>query len=140
MMPFIPRRSLRITSRRVLAFFAFLSMLGGGYLYVSGAPETVESPLGLTLLDSSFVDVWTGPTEQQLAKVPPTQQALIKYGRELIAHTADYLGPKGSVRTISNGMNCQNCHLQAGTQPWGNNYFAVESVRSIPSSGRAQER
>jgi thiosulfate dehydrogenase len=25
-------------------------------------------------------------------------------------------------------MNCQNCHLNAGTQPWGNNYFAVQST------------
>ncbi|HEY1054883.1 MAG TPA: c-type cytochrome, partial [Emticicia sp.] len=52
----------------------------------------------------------------------------ILYGRNLIAHTAQYLGPNGSVRQISNGMNCQNCHLQAGTQPWGNNYFAVYST------------
>jgi thiosulfate dehydrogenase len=29
---------------------------------------------------------------------------------------------------MSNGMNCQNCHLNAGTQPWGNNYFAVQST------------
>jgi thiosulfate dehydrogenase len=26
---------------------------------------------------------------------------------------------------ISNGMNCQNCHLDAGTKPWGNNYGGV---------------
>jgi thiosulfate dehydrogenase len=32
------------------------------------------------------------------------------------------------VKAISNGMNCQNCHLNAGTQPWGNNYFAVQST------------
>lgn len=50
---------------------------------------------------------------------------LIRYGRELIAHTAVYLGPKGKVRAISNGMNCQNCHLNAGKVPFGNNYGAV---------------
>jgi len=37
------------------------------------------------------------------------------------------LGPKGKIAHISNGMNCQNCHINAGTQPWGNNYFAVEA-------------
>jgi thiosulfate dehydrogenase len=28
----------------------------------------------------------------------------------------------------SNGMNCQNCHLQAGTKTFGNNYSAVAST------------
>ena len=49
----------------------------------------------------------------------------IEYGRELIMHTAKYLGPKGSVAQISNGMNCQNCHLDAGTRIYGNNYGSV---------------
>jgi thiosulfate dehydrogenase len=53
---------------------------------------------------------------------------LIKYGRELIANTSKYLGPKGSVAHFSNGMNCQNCHLDAGTKPFGNNYSAVAST------------
>ncbi|WP_315818802.1 c-type cytochrome [Paraflavitalea speifideaquila] len=25
-------------------------------------------------------------------------------------------------------MNCQNCHLDAGTRPWGNNYSAVATT------------
>lgn len=49
----------------------------------------------------------------------------IRYGRNLIAHTAEYLGPNGKVMRISNGMNCQNCHLEAGTKIFGNNYSAV---------------
>ena len=53
---------------------------------------------------------------------------LIQYGKELVANTARYLGPKGSVMQVSNGMNCQNCHLDAGTRPWGNNYGAVAST------------
>jgi thiosulfate dehydrogenase len=50
------------------------------------------------------------------------------YGEELIAHTSKYLGPKGSVASFSNGMNCQNCHLDAGTRSWGNNYATVVST------------
>jgi thiosulfate dehydrogenase len=50
------------------------------------------------------------------------------YGKELIAHTAKFLGPKGSVMQTTNGMNCQNCHLEAGTKAWGNNYGAVFST------------
>jgi len=53
---------------------------------------------------------------------------LVSYGRELIANTSLYLGPKGTVNAMSNGMNCQNCHLDAGTRPFGNNYSAVAST------------
>lgn len=52
----------------------------------------------------------------------------IRYGNELVAHTSDYLGPKGTILQMSNGMNCQNCHLDAGTKPFGNNYSAVAST------------
>ncbi|WP_242929159.1 c-type cytochrome [Pontibacter vulgaris] len=57
-----------------------------------------------------------------------SEKEQLAYGRELIAHTAKYLGPKGSVLQISNGMNCQNCHLDAGTKPFGNNYSLVAST------------
>lgn len=52
----------------------------------------------------------------------------ILYGKELIAHTAKYLGPKGSVAQIANQMNCQNCHNDAGTKPFALNYAAVSST------------
>lgn len=54
--------------------------------------------------------------------------SLASYGYELVANTAYYLGPKGKVAAITNGMNCQNCHLAAGTLPYGNNYSAVVST------------
>lgn len=85
---------------------------------------------GLTALelDSSSAhseSVWQAP---DTATIPSTAEGeLIRYGRELIAHTSVYLGPKGKVSRISNGMNCQNCHLKAGTVPFGNNYGAVAS-------------
>ena len=67
--------------------------------------------------------------DQQLWHAPdttsiPTDEAgeQIRYGKKLIAQTARYLGPKGSVIQISNGMNCQNCHLNGGTKSFGNNY------------------
>lgn len=53
---------------------------------------------------------------------------LVKYGSDLIRNTAYYLGPNGKIAQISNGLNCQNCHQDAGTKPWGNNYFAVAST------------
>jgi len=70
--------------------------------------------------------MWQAP---DLNAVPNDMKGeLIKYGRELIANTSKYLGPNGSVAHFSNGMNCQNCHLAAGTVPFGNNYSAVAST------------
>lgn len=75
---------------------------------------------------SEEADCWTGAGINQA----PVDSAgmLIRYGHSLISNTAFYLGPKGTVAHISNGMNCQNCHLEAGTKPWGNNYGGVAST------------
>ncbi len=59
------------------------------------------------------------------AAVHEPDPKLVRYGRELIANTAVYLGPKGRIAQQTNGMNCQNCHLDAGTRVWGNNYGGV---------------
>lgn len=69
---------------------------------------------------------WQAP---DTASLPQSEEGdLVRYGRELVARTATYLGPKGTVGHNSNGMNCQNCHLEAGTKPWGNNYGGVAST------------
>ena len=52
----------------------------------------------------------------------------VEYGRDLLAHTATYLGPNGTVSKSTNGLNCQNCHLNAGTVIFGNNYGSVNSL------------
>jgi thiosulfate dehydrogenase len=71
-------------------------------------------------------ELWHAPDIASLEK--DKNGELILYGRDLIARTANYLGPQGSVMHISNGMNCQNCHLEAGTKPFGNNYGSVASL------------
>lgn len=88
--------------------------------------------VGLALLcsllscHSSPEAVWTAP---DISGVPATGQGeLIRYGQQLVSHTADYFGPHGKLGHQTNGMNCQNCHLKAGTQPWGNNFAAVFST------------
>lgn len=78
--------------------------------------------------DTNFTNLWTAPSDWHLIRLTPTDQKKVLYGKELIANTAYYLGPQGSVLPLSNGMNCQNCHLNAGTQPWGNNYAAVRAM------------
>lgn len=68
--------------------------------------------------------VWHGWNQYQIK----LEDSLTLYGYNLIANTSYYLGPKGIVAPITNGMNCQNCHLSAGTIPYGNNYSAVVST------------
>jgi thiosulfate dehydrogenase len=71
---------------------------------------------------------WVAPSLYTDQETEGKERQMVMYGEELIAHTGIYFGPEGSVRQISNGMNCQNCHLDAGTRPWGNNYGAVYST------------
>ena len=75
-------------------------------------------------IDSS----WIAPSLFVDQELHGEARQLVIYGQELIAHTAKYLGPNGSVQALSNGMNCQNCHLQAGKRIDGNNYSAVFST------------
>lgn len=88
-----------------------------------------NSPIGKVHANSAVSNTgidWIAPHPSQ---IPLTDEGgLIRYGRDLIANTSYYLGPKGRVASISNGMNCQNCHLDAGTKIWGNNYGAVFST------------
>jgi thiosulfate dehydrogenase len=79
--------------------------------------------VGITVYNGSNQLITESSNERQ-----PEKLDLVSYGKQLIENTSKYLGPKGSVMQISNGMNCQNCHLQAGTKPWGNNYYAVAST------------
>ena len=78
--------------------------------------------------DSATDSTWVAPSLFTDQVTSGEERKKVIYGEELIAHTAAYLGPNGSVLQISNGMNCQNCHLDAGRRPWGNNYSAVFST------------
>ena len=68
--------------------------------------------------------VWRGWNKYEIPTYSDSGK-LIWYGHELIANTSYYLGPKGVVAQMSNGMNCQNCHLDRGTIQFGNNFGKV---------------
>jgi thiosulfate dehydrogenase len=89
---------------------------------ITSAPSPAEIYRGVVPKEG----MWKAPEWSTVEQEPNADD--IKYGRELIANTSAYLGPNGSVRKISNGMNCQNCHLNAGSAPLGNNYAAVSST------------
>lgn len=70
--------------------------------------------------------VWHAP---DINLVPQTPEGdLIRYGRDLIVNTSKYFGPRGTVASITNGMNCGNCHIEAGTRIFGNSFAAVAST------------
>ncbi|CAN5351440.1 hypothetical protein BH23BAC1_BH23BAC1_08780 [soil metagenome] len=110
------------------AWVLVISILAASFLqigYFSGIfvfknQDEKKSEEGKQINVAATIDLWQPPDIN-------SEGDLIKYGRELVAHTSLYLGPKGKVKAISNGMNCQNCHLEAGTKPFGNNYAAVAS-------------
>jgi thiosulfate dehydrogenase len=64
----------------------------------------------------------------------------IRYGRELMVNTAVFFGPKGKLGAITNGMNCQNCHVDGGTIPFAGCFSAVASTypRYRERSGRIE--
>jgi thiosulfate dehydrogenase len=77
-----------------------------------------------TLKDSTWV-----PPSLFVDNLPEGEEReMVIYGEDIIANTARYFGPHGSVAALTNGMNCQNCHLNAGKKNWGNNYSAVYST------------
>lgn len=86
-------------------------------------PSEKKSPL-TTTTDSS----WVTPSLFTDNKLQGAERELVIYGEDIIVNTARYFGPHGSVAAITNGMNCQNCHLNAGKKTWGNNYSAVYST------------
>lgn len=50
---------------------------------------------------------------------------MVRYGRELVVNTAYYIGPNGTVgKYTANKMSCSNCHADAGTRPYGFNFFS----------------
>jgi thiosulfate dehydrogenase len=113
------------SNRRVTAAVVLtVALLWIGCGNDSNEKNVKQTPLG----KSSDSIPWRGAASTQIPVYSAENGKDIWYGYELISKTAYYLGPNGTVNQISNGMNCQNCHLDAGTKPFGNNYGAVAST------------
>lgn len=64
---------------------------------------------------------WTAPDPNTLPD--DAWGRTVRLGRDLIANTAAHIGPEAADparRYAGNNMACQNCHIGAGTQPFGN--------------------
>ena len=119
-------RRLQQVANLILATL-LLALAATGIFYFVSFGTTPELPVQVAVTQPALSPpvLWKAPDSTLIPETP--EGDMIRYGRELISHTAKYLGPKGKVRAVSNGMNCQNCHLRGGTVPFGNNYAAVAS-------------
>jgi thiosulfate dehydrogenase len=115
-----------------VALLLVLLVLVGGEVLLrrmgdsSGKNSGTVAPAGTVVPVPAPADsLWVAPDS---AAIPAGSAGnLIRYGQDLIVRTGYYYGPAGVVSRISNGMNCQNCHLDAGRRPWGNNFGGVRS-------------
>ena len=83
----------------------------------------------LPVKETIYPSLWYGWNKYQIKP----EDTLVRLGHDLIENTSYYFGPKGKIASITNGMNCQNCHIDAGILPWGNNFSAV--IISYPRFG-----
>ncbi len=125
------RHSLVLMQMRGLLWVLVLAMTGTAFAAWFWETKTQNNALAearASLMPTyDRGKIWETP-DPFLAQTD-NEAELIAYGRDLIARTQDYFGENGLVRPASiNAMNCQNCHMDAGSKPFGNNYFAVEST------------
>lgn len=104
-----------------------LGILTTIFVLVSALPSAPHKVL-INAMDNQYHEgeLWMPPDEKEIPF--DSTGDLIRYGRELIVNTSFYLGPKGIVSQITNGMNCQNCHLDAGTRNFGIPLSAVAAT------------
>lgn len=83
-------------------------------------------------------DEWQPPDINDLPN--DDQGILIRYGRQLIVNTSVFFGPKGKIASITNGMDCQNCHVDGGARSFAGCFSAVASTypRYRERSGRIE--
>ena len=100
--------------------------------------DTVNSWNEKKLADLFTNDEWVAPDTSTIPH--DANGSLIRYGRQLISNTGEYFGPSGKISKNANGMNCQNCHLNAGTKLYANSYSAVFSIypKFRPRSGTVE--
>ncbi|HJW29908.1 MAG TPA: c-type cytochrome [Saprospiraceae bacterium] len=114
----------------MLLLFFFLCVLPGCSRYKGldqfTAREDDSTSVAQQVAPAFTPDHWVPPDTLSIGS--DSQGQLIRYGRDLVARTGKYFGPHGLINHFANGMNCQNCHLGAGTKLFANSYSAVYSI------------
>jgi thiosulfate dehydrogenase len=91
-------------------------VLASGSALMGGA--MIGTATGAEVLQVDLTE-WSPPKMSTLGNDPFSK--LVKYGHALITNTPNEIGPNvadPAKRLSGNNLTCQNCHLQAGTQPY----------------------
>jgi thiosulfate dehydrogenase len=98
-------------SRVVSLAFAML-----GFVVAAATAQTPEPKVAGTSTGSRQLPLWRVP---DIAGVPDDANGrLVRYGQDLINHTTALIGPDApdqAQRYSGNGLECTNCHIDAGT-------------------------
>jgi thiosulfate dehydrogenase len=103
-----PSRTLIIAGLAAVGALAFLTQR---------APHDVP---GLRAAQAQSAAPWDIPDPDALPDDPYGR--MVRRGRDLITRTSSLIGPDApdrAMRLAGNGLDCQSCHLQAGTQQFG---------------------
>src|SRR5215472_7401565 len=67
-------------------------------------------------IDPAALPAWHVP---DIGALPDAENGqMVRYGRDLIQHTSALIGPDAAdpaMRFAGNGLDCQNCHIDAAT-------------------------
>jgi len=97
--------------RSLIAAIALLAigLLAVSLLYIGERTGFISRQSDSTATDSAKAPAafWMAPDPETIGD--PLLKEQVLYGKELIQHTSRYLGPKGSVAQISNGLRVNDC-------------------------------
>jgi thiosulfate dehydrogenase len=114
-----------MNGKRLLAISIVL-LLVLTWLWRKSGSSGVETKNVQARISTAADSLWAAPDSSQIPS--DASGDLIRYGKKLVVATARFFGPKGSLSSGANGMNCQNCHLKAGTQSWAGSFGSVASL------------
>ena len=104
-------RGLAVVALAVPLSLLILGTAGNRILRAATRPHEPENP----------VVAWTAPSPSHIPGGKLGRS--IGLGRNIILHT-----PKYASRYVGNRMNCSDCHLKAGTQPWSSPLAGLTTV------------
>ena len=128
-MPLVAPRNMDVdivmSKKWLLVTTLLLAGVAIWYWQKGKTPKPAKANLPIPVL-ATREPLWTAPDSNTIPRNDSGD--LIRYGKKLIGSTSKYFGPKGRIGHNSNGMNCQNCHLKAGTRVWAGNFGSVASL------------
>lgn len=122
-----------LASRLSYAFTALIALVVivfvGLYLY-SVNPSLFRSNKKVAAKEGVQADGETGewmPRDVEAALAANEMSEEVKYGYNLIAHSAKFMGPAAEegMQYAGNNLSCTNCHLNLGTKPGSGSWVGV---------------